>query len=219
MSFQPGYRAALAALVLLLGLPAPAANAAPQEFTYKLLLGDTKMGTQVVRVAKIDATNNGYDVDTRMTIDFSPFIFIRVKVQQVTREVWRDGLIVGFESKTNDRGDKFHIQVRPDGDRLVVTGGKKTWSASPAAAPTSYWYEPLFKERTQFFDTKTGKVRDSSLELVDMAEVTYRGGRFKARHYRLTGDEKSREFWYFETGVLFMTRWKEDSRTVTHVLE
>ncbi len=218
MSFRHGYRTAFAALVLLLGLPAPAVQAA-QELTYKLLLGDTKMGTQVVRVATVDATKNGYDVSTRMTIDFSPFIFIRVKVQQVTREVWRDGLIVGFESKTNDRGDKFHIQVKPDGDRLVVDAGEKTWSASHAAAPTSYWYEPLFKERKQFFDTKTGKVRDSNLELVDMAEVTYRGGRFKVRHYRLAGDKKSREFWYFETGVLFMTRWKEDSRTVTHVLE
>lgn len=220
MSFQHGYRAALAALILLFGLPAPAANAAAsQELTYKLLLGDTKMGTQVVRVAAVDAATNGYDVTTRMNIDFSPFIFITVKVQQVTREVWRDGLIVSFESKTNDRGDKFHIQVKPDGGRLVVTGGKKTWSASQAAAPTSYWYEPLFKERKQFFDTKTGKVRDSSLELAGMAEVTYRGDRFKVRHYRLAGDEKSREFWYFETGVLYMTRWKQDGRTITYVLE
>ncbi len=220
MGFRYDYRAALVALVALAAwLHSAPSQAATLEFTYKLLLGDTKMGTQVVRVVTADNPVKGYDVSTRMTIDFSPFIFINVKVQQVTREVWRDGLIVSFESKTNDRGDKFHIQVKPDGDKLVVNGGKKTWSVSPAAAPTSYWYEPLFKERKQFFDTKTGKVSDSSLKLVDMAEVTYRGDKFKVRHYRLAGDKKSREFWYFETGVLYMTRWKEDSRTVTYVLQ
>ncbi len=54
MSFQHGYRAALAAVVLLFGLPAPAAAAA-QELTYKLILkhgivGTQKMGTMVVKV-------------------------------------------------------------------------------------------------------------------------------------------------------------------------
>lgn len=221
MSPRNQIRSILAAVVALAaGFGAGASWAAQQqEFTYKLLLGSQKMGTQVIRVTTVDGTSNGFDVSTRMKIDFSPFFFITVKVQQVTREVWRDGRIVSFESKTNDRGDKFHVQAKPDGDRLIVTGGKKPVSASPMAAPTSYWYEPLFAESAQFFDTKTGKLRDQKLEFIDTAQVKYRGGRLPVRHYRLTNDNKSREFWYFETGVLYMTRWKEDSRTVTYVLQ
>ncbi|MFQ5953567.1 MAG: DUF6134 family protein [Kiloniellales bacterium] len=220
MSCRNQIRSALVVVVALAAWLDPGASqAAQREFTYKLMLGSKKMGTQVIRVAAVDLTNNGFDVRTRMNIDFSPFIFINVKVQQVTREVWRDGRIVGFESKTNDRGDKFHVQAKPDGDRLVVTGSEDTWSASHAAAPTSYWYEPLFKGRNQFFDTKTGKVRDSKLEFVDMAEVTYRGRRYPVRHYRLADDKKSREFWYFETGVLYMTRYKEQGSSVIYVLQ
>ncbi len=221
MSPRNRFRATLAAVVALaawIGLGASPATA--QEFTYKLLLGSQKMGTQVIRVAPLDATSNGFDVSTRMKIDFSPFFFITVKVQQVTREVWRDGHIVSFESKTNQRGDKYQVRVKRDGERLMVTGGEKPVSASPMAAPTSYWYEPLFKERTQFFDTKTGKLRDQKLEFMDTAQVTYGGSQYTVRHYRLANDEKSRELWYFEeTGILYMTRSEEQGSTVTYVLQ
>ncbi len=224
MRNRHGYRAALAALVLLFGLPATAAIA-DQELTYKLILkhgivGTQQMGTQVVKVSSIDSKNGSYDVDTRMTIDFSPFIFIHVKVQQATREVWRNGAIQSFESTTNDRGKKYHVKVSRQGDGLVVNAGKKTLPLSDMAAPTSYWFEPLFKERSQFFDTKTGKIKDEKLAYVGMAEVKYRGGQLPVRHYRVADDKNKREFWYFETGVMYMMRWDEDEGgTVTYVLE
>lgn len=224
MSFRHGYCAALAALVLLLGLPAPAAIAA-QELTYKMILkhgivGTQKMGTLVVKVSSVDTKNGSFDVDTRMTIDFKPFIFTHIKVQQTTREVWRNGAIQSFESKTNDRGKKYHIKVSRQGDGLVVNAGEKTLPVSDMAAPTSYWFEPLFKERKQFFDTKTGKIKDQKLVYVGMARVKYRGDQLPVRHYRLADDKNEREFWYFETGVMYMMRWEEDEGgTVTYVLE
>lgn len=224
MRNRHGYRAALAALVLLFGLPAPAAIVA-QELTYKLILkhgivGTQKMGTMVVKVSSVDSKNGSFDVDTRMTIDFTPFIFNHVKVQQQTREIWRNGAIQSFESKTNDRGKKYHVKVNRQGDGLVVNAGKKALSLSGMAAPTSYWLESLFKERSQFFDTKTGRIKDQKLAYVGMAQVKYRGGQLPVRHYRMANDKNEREFWYFETGVMYMMRWEEDAGgTVTYVLE
>jgi hypothetical protein len=209
---------------LLIAGPAPAAAAA-LEFTYKLILkhgvvGTMQMGTQVVNVTSVDANSASYDVDTRMSIDFTPFIFNHVKVAQATREVWRNGQIVAFESQTNDRGDEFHVVVEQNGNGLAVKAGQKMHQAAPGAVPTSYWYEPLFKERSQFFDIKTGDLRDVQLEYVGPAEVKYRGGQLPVRHYRMAGDPKQRQFWYFETGIMYMTRWEEDGGgTVTYVLQ
>ena len=214
-------------MVLLAGLIAnpSLAQQASSQLTYKLILkhgivGTKKMGTQIVKVTTIDGANGSYDVDTRMTIDFKPFIFSHVKVSQVTREVWRNGEIVSFESKTNDRGKKFHVLANRKDDGLVVVAGDQTRSASRQAAPTSYWYEPLFKARRQFFDTKSGKLRDLKLDFVGMAQVKYRGTQYPVRHYRVAEDEKAREFWYFETGIMYMRRWEEDEGgTVTYVLQ
>lgn len=225
MNFRYRFRAALAAPAALLVLLAPGLVPAAQELTYRLILkhgivGTQQMGTQVVKVAAVDTKNGSFDVDTRMNIDFTPFIFNHVKVQQATREVWRNGAIQSFESKTNDRGKKYHIQVSRHGDGLVVNAGDKTQPVSEMAAPASYWYEPLFKERSQFFDTKTGKVKDQNLVFVGTAQVKYRGGQLPVRHYRVANDKSQREFWYFETGVMYMMRWEEDEGgTVTYVLE
>jgi hypothetical protein len=224
---QELYRALAGATLagsLLIAGPAPTAEAA-QEFTYKLILkhgmvGTMQMGTQVVNVTPVDANSASYDVDTRMSIDFTPFIFKHVKVAQATREVWRNGQIVTFESQTNDRGDDFRVVVEQNGAGLEVKSGASMHQATPGAVPTSYWYEPLFKERSQFFDVKTGAVRDARLEYVGTAQVNYRGGRLPVRHYRMAGDPKGRQFWYFETGIMYMTRWEEDGGgTVTYVLQ
>jgi hypothetical protein len=221
------YRALAGAMLvgaLLIGGLSAAAEAA-QEFTYNLILkhgivGTMQMGTQVVKVNSVDPNSASYDVDTRMTIDFEPFIFKHVEVQQATREVWRNGRIVAFESRTTDRGEQYHVLVRQDGDGLAVTAGQKTQQLAPSAVPASYWYEPLFKERSQFFDIKTGAVRDARLEYVGIAQVKYRNGQLPVRHYRIAGDRKTREFWYFETGIMYMTRWEEDGGgTVTYVLQ
>ena len=53
-----------------------------------------------------------------------------------------------------------------------------------------------------------------------MAQVKYRGGKLPVRHYRMAKNPSKRELWYFETGIMYMTRWEEDEGgTVTYVLE
>ena len=209
---------------LLLAEVSPAASAA-QELTYRLILkhgivGTKRMGTQVIKVTPVDSATASYDVETRMKIDFTPFIFNHVKVQQVTREVWRNGQIVSFQSKTNDRGKKYEVVIQQNGNQLAVKSGDNTSVLTAAAVPSSYWYEPLFKERSQLFDTMTGESEAVKLEFVGMAQAKYRGGRLPVRHYRMAENPSKRELWYFETGIMFMTRWEEDEGgTVTYVLE
>ena len=209
---------------VLLAVGAQAAQAG-QEFNYKMILkhgivGTKQMGTQSIKVTPVDGQPGSFDVDTRMKIDFKPFIFKHVQVDQVTKEVWRNGQIVGFESNTEDRGDKFHIKVTRDGDVLVIASDKETKKMSGMAVPTSYWYEPFFKERKEFFDIKTGEPKNMQLEFVQTANAKYRGGEHPVRHYRLAGDPKKREFWYFDSGVMFMTRWEpEGGATVTYILQ
>lgn len=185
------------------------AQAAPQEFTYKLMLNtDKEMGTQSVTVAPLEGEPLSFQVDTRMKIDFNVFLK-HVEVQQVTREIWRNARIAGFESKTVDRGDKYSVVVTPDGEGLQIKTDSNTAQAAITAVPSSWWYQPLFKDTTEMFDTKTGEVTQVILRFVDNGEATYRGETYPVARYQTVGGGKTREIWYFETGIMYKIQWPE----------
>ncbi len=202
---------AAATAILLVARPGPVVGqSAPMKLTYELKLSDKRMGSQTYQVTTLDGANQSFQVDTKMNIDFSPFIFKTVKVQMVTREMWQGGRLASFASKTVDRGEKFAVTAQADGTAVRITSGGKAVQASSAVVPGSYWYEPLFKERTEAFDTKTGRLQKIKISFVDTPVVKYKGKEYPTRHYQVVeGDGDTRDIWYFETGIMYRISWPE----------
>lgn len=195
------------------------------QFTYELILGgDKRMGTETFKMATLSDAPNSYQIDGQLRIDFSPFIFVNVKVSQVLREIWKNGQLATFQSQTNDRGDKYFVKAAAGPNGIDVQGSKADGKPfAPDAGPQSYLYLPLIVSRSEVFDPKDGERDKAKLVEQGKETVTFRGQEYPVTKYVDTrGDDKKdndMELWYFDTGILYRKQYRTQGNTVSHTLK
>ena len=201
-----------------------AAQASP-VFVYEMFLDTkTKMGTEQYTMRTLEGGANSFEITSKLRIDFSPFLFVNVKVSQDTNEVWKNGQLQSFQSQTNDRGDRFQVKAASGPNGITINGSKvKAAALAPDSGPNNYLYLPLIANRSSAFDVKHGESKNVKLVEQGKESVTYRGKEYPVLKYVDTqGDDKDGNdinLWYFETGILFQREYKTQGSTVTHRLK
>src|SRR5687767_5252865 len=110
---------------------APAAGAADLKdgaYSFKVFRDGDQIGTHT-----LTARHEGGDLVLDIAVDIKVKVaFITAyRYEQTRREVWRDGRLIAFESKTNDDGKKAKTSGKLEGDMLVVTGPDGTQKVRP----------------------------------------------------------------------------------------
>ncbi|MDJ0895029.1 MAG: DUF6134 family protein [Alphaproteobacteria bacterium] len=222
---------ALLGLVVGVGLvvsataPSEVAAQATPVFVYEMFLdSSTKMGTEEYTMRTLEGGPNSFEITSKLRIDFSPFLFVKVKVTQDSNEVWKNGQLQTFQSQTNDRGDRFQVKAASGPNGITINGSKvKAAALAPDSGPNNYLYLPLIANRKTAFDVKHGEAKNINLIEQGKESVTYRGKEYPVLKYVDTqGDDKDGNditLWYFETGILFQREYKTQGSKVTHRLK
>ena len=154
-------------------------------------------------------------VDNLITVEI--FFITAFRFQAERREVWRDGRMIAYDSRTHDDGTDILVSARLEGEKLVIDGPEGRIEAPAGTFPTHPW-NPAFLGQSLVMDTKTGRLL--SIETVDAGRETIEaGGRMiRARKHRITGDTR-REIWFDEAGNLVQLRLYTDGKAVTFTLQ
>jgi hypothetical protein len=124
------------------------------------------------------------------------------------REVWRDGRLIGMTAETDDNGDSYRIEVRPDGDKINLSVNGVQTLVDPGIVPASLWNIGMI-ERRLVLDPADGELMTVSIVAAGEETIEVRGRDTAARRFVMTGDFE-RDLWYDRDDILVQVRFKGD---------
>ena len=177
--------------VCALAAPVPAsaqlgglAEWTPAPLSFTVLRDGSPIGTH-----RLSFTREGERVVVDIEIRFEvKLAFITLfRYAHDAREVWENGRLVAFDSRTNDDGTPFQVKARaaPEGLAVESTGGDYT---APADTVTSsYWHIDMIKH-PRVLDSQSGRMIDLVATPTGTGEVPVAGTPVPARLFRLSGE-------------------------------
>lgn len=74
------------------------------------------------------------------------------------REVWQDGRLAGFASRTDDNGTHYRVACRRDRQGFVIESSEGAFRAPADAVATTYWHRDFTRSRV-WIDSMSGRPR------------------------------------------------------------
>jgi len=162
-----------------------------------------------------EQTADGLNVDAHMTIDIKFLGFKAYSYDYRSTSLWRDGRLVRLDSQIDDDGDISRVEVRSEGDRLVVTAADGARAETAPIYPTDHWNAGVLGA-SKVINTITGRIDQVEIEPLGESDVDFNGASTAARHYQYTGD-LSTEVWYDRDGRWVKMRFKaQDGSTIEY---
>jgi hypothetical protein len=207
------FAAATAALVALGS--ANLARAADSELEFTVLRNGDPIGSHEIDVTERDGKTM-VDIETEVAVKLA-FVTL-YNFDHEGHEVWQDGHLVSYRSKTDDDGTDKALNAKLDGDALAVEGSASRHRSVPTIIPASLW-NPATVGQSKLLNTLDGSEMAVSVADKGMENVDVRGQQVPARHYVLTG-ELQRELWYDASGRLVKVRFAaSDGSDIQYVLK
>jgi hypothetical protein len=206
-----GLRTLLAGAMLLLADPRPlAADHAPDPGLFpptgRLEYGVFRKGKRIGGQSVDFSLEEGrYVVRTRIELAVE-FVFLTAyRFEHDAEEVWVEGQLQRFTSRTNDDGRSRVVEARRQSALLEVNYNGKISMVPGDILPASLWH-PLTARQTILLDPIKGRVRDVSITDVGMETMTLDGAPVPTHHFSITG-EIMREVWYGPDGHVVQVRF------------
>ncbi len=184
------------ALISALALLWPAAAGAVSPIEFQVLHDGEDIGRHKVTIVQ-DGNTMRVSVDVRLRVLLAGFVPV-YHYDQAVREVWRDGRLISFDSKTDNNGREKFARGTPNDVGLAVTSKAGTVAMPVNIMPTGNWAHHLMNQ-SELLDSEDGKLLKVSTRLVGSEPVEAHGQVIQARHYIVDGDVKV-ELWYDESG-------------------
>ena len=149
---MPDRRTILGSMLALpsLGLAAPA-GAASWEQAFTVSRNGTPIGRHRLRFQQ-DGPRLAVDIAIELEVKLAFITVYRYRYRHTNRELWDDGRLIGFTSRTDENGTPHRVEARRAGDGLVVDGDQGRIDAPGDAIPSTYWHR-RFLERQPWIDT------------------------------------------------------------------
>jgi hypothetical protein len=181
----------------------PAATKIHQVFD--IIREGTKIGTNMV-----DIEHQNYTTKVKIKTDLLvKVMFIDAyRYEYSCNEIWKNGQLVTFKSRTNDNGTKHAIDVTSAPDKLSMDVDGKHSDLPKMAGPASLWGKDLLIHRVDAFEPDTGKRLAIKVTDVGDETLTINGVTHKAHHYKIAdtlSGEFVRDVW-FDGDVLVRTK-------------
>jgi hypothetical protein len=167
----------------------PAATKTHQS--YDVTREGTKIGTNVV-----DVERRGDAISVKISTKISVKIMYveAYRFNHEETESWKGGLLVAFNSHTDDNGTDHNVAVTPGANKLDMLADGKHTDAPLTLRPASLWNKS-FSAQNELFDTATGKMMAIKTKDLGDEKITANGVAHDTRHYKISGDF-NRDVWF-----------------------
>jgi hypothetical protein len=188
---------------------APAAAAESETRDFGLTVDGKRAGDVHMTISRQDDGVVTVSCDTDVKI--GGFLF-SYKYSYRGKEVWKDGRLQHFDSKTNDNGTEYVVAAEAVDGALRVRVNKAERKTRADVWPTSYWGQPDAKldgKTVALLDADTGRDLEAKVTFVGQEEVGPEGQTQTVQHVKLTG-KVDVDLWYDDAKRLVRQEWVED---------
>lgn len=168
------------------------ANWPSGKYTFAIMSGDMPVGTHVSQFSR-----EGEDTIVETTIEAGmKLLFVKVfEYRHRSREVWREGRLIAFDSETIDDGNRMFVTARATPEGLRVDSSSGSYVAPLGTMVGSLW-NPATLNQKQLIHVENGRLEKIRIVPVGTEIVsTPDGRRLEANRYRLAGSVDI-DLWY-----------------------
>jgi hypothetical protein len=134
------------------------------------------------------------DTDIDIRLDVRVLLIPVFSYRHRNRERWQGTDLVGFDSETDDDGEKLRVHVERQGTDLVVDGSRGRLIVPEPLPPTTWWSRRLVGDGA-WIETQRGIVVHSTVTSLGLERVTAVGRLVEAERLHIEGDIDL-DIWY-----------------------
>jgi len=190
------------ALVLLAApavLPAAAAEPAPGEWNFQVLLDGRPIGHHRF---VLEAEGEGRRLRSDARFDVKVLGFTAYRYRHAAVERWRGGCLASLAATTNDDGKPSEVgyATQADGPLLrVAVGALGPASIEGCVMSFAYWH-PAMRAQARLLNAQTGQLETVQVRRLAETTIEVHGTMVPAVGYRLTGPAQPIDVWYAADG-------------------
>jgi hypothetical protein len=187
-------------------LPVPSSG----RLAFRVVRNGSAIGQHVLSFARMDAQLT-VQVAVDLAVGLGPIAFYRYRHRATER--WEGGRVAAFEAETNDDGSRSTINMRRQGDALMVESSRAgSYLAPPGAMPATHWNRRMLDG--PFINTQTGAVMRPDVRRTGSEPLPWAPQR-QGERFILSGDVDL-ETWYDATPVWMGLRFRGNDGSSIH---
>lgn len=171
---------------------------------FDIVRGNDKIGTDTI---DIERQNDMTTVKIKTDLSVKVMFIEAYRYEHSCDEIWKNGQLVAFKSRTNDNGTKHSVDVKAMPDKLSMEADGKHSDLPKTAAPASLWSKDALHQ-FEAFDPDTGKRLSMNVTDLGTEALSIHGMTHQAHHYKVAdtlAGEFTRDIW-FDGDVLVRTK-------------
>lgn len=150
--------------------------------------------TNIIRDTGAEAT-----VRNEFRVQVKVLLVVAHKEVGSSKETWKNGRLVSFESKTQENGEKTGVQGRAAGEKFVIETADGSREAPADVFPNNPWTKDILKASV-LLGTKSGILYNVSASEGVKKDLELAGKTVTTDYFLVDGDAKY-ELWFDERGV------------------
>ena len=112
---------------------------------------------------------------------------------QVTgTEVYKDGVLIKFNSKTNQNGKSKYVNIKSENDELVVDGSSHKGKVPANYLIGTWWNHSLVKAPAQI-SAVSGRIIKQKVKFIGKETINFDGKEINALHFNFSSTDKNLE--------------------------
>ena len=216
-------KAAFFSFILLCSLPTGAAAFAENLSTdwrggipennflaYEITRKGKRLGFQSITFS--EAENGDLIADIHVQIDFKLGPIPLFRYRHVNREVWRDGVLVELNSRTDNNGEDVTTRLTMKDGVLTGSGARYEGNLDGITHSTSY-FDPNFVRQAALVSSQDGRRLSTETIEVGRERLNLQIGPVEATRFRTTGKLKI-DIWYTDEGRWVKTEFTRGGNTL-----
>lgn len=211
-----GFLAALVGACLVMpGLTGGVQGDVPEKvLTYAVhhpIHGNIGTYTNIIR-------DTGAEVSVRNEFRVQVKVLLVVAHKEVgsSKETWKNGRLVSFESETQENGEKIGVNGRANGEKFVIESPNGPREAPADVYPNNPWTMNILKASV-LLGTKSGVLYNVSASEGVKKDLKFAGRTVTTDYFLVDGDAKY-ELWFDERGIPLKFSEIGDNGTITFKL-
>jgi hypothetical protein len=110
-------------------------------------------------------------------------------------ERWRGNCVTALSARTNDNGVELAVSAVQQGERLIVSDGRKSEAIEGCAMTFAYW-NPGLLAQSRLLNAQTGRYEAVRVTALGEERIVVRGAEVTATRYRILGSKHPIDLWY-----------------------
>ena len=128
-------------------------------------------------------------VESEINFEIKKLGVVLYKYHVKGTEYFKDGKLIKFESKTNQNGKEKYVNIKAEGEELIIDGSSFKGKVSSEYLLGTWWNHSIIKAAAQI-SAVSGRIIKQKVTFLGKEKISINGKEFDALHFNFSSTDK-----------------------------